>query len=303
MPVRMAFAALMIGSACDPTVAPASATQSAAPVFHPVDAGTVARDGGTTGNDGGSGAPDAGRPGDGGSTGLVIISSNNHLPKPWLVTDAKVLTHTQPRDAGTEARFHVGEWVELAAATTSDNTVVDDDHCPNIFMGVCDGFAAKDSASQVVLVDTFVLLGSGMSDCAAKANGAALPTITGIWAGRFLSTMTTSYSLALSSCAGIGIGSFPASKGYAPASTDIQDLQASYPVGKPVVSVKGVVIGVAMNQTKQRTMFIQDPGGGALSGVQVFSAAGLTPVPAVGDYVSVTAVADVRGDFNQLVIP
>lgn len=301
MTVRGAVVVMVVASACDPTAAPASASQSAAPVFAPVDSGMVVRDGGAA--DAGPGGFDAGRSSDGGSGGLTIISSNNHLPKPWLVTDARVLTHTQPRDAGTEALLHVGQWVQLAAATTSDNTVIDDDHCPNIFMGTCNGFAAKDSASQIVLVDSFQLLGSGAADCATKATGAALPSITGVWVGRFLGTMVTSYSLALTSCAGVGVGSFPTSKGYAPATTDIQDLQASYPAGKPLVTVKGVVIGVAINQSRQRTMFIQDPGGGVLSGIQVFSAGGLSPVPAIGDYVTVTAVADTRGDYNQLVIP
>jgi hypothetical protein len=303
--IRTGLVSALCVMACDPTAAVGSATQSDAPVFHALDAGTVVKDGGSSA-DAGMPARDAGPVGssDAGPSGLTILSTGNHLPKPWLVTDARLLVHTQPLDGGTEALMHVGQWVELASATTSDNTVVDDDHCPNIFMGMCDGFAAKDSASHIVLVDSFVLLGSGMSDCTAKFNGVSLPTVTGIWAGRFLSaTMVTSYSLALNNCAGLGVGALPAFKNYAPATTDIQDLQASYPSDKRAVTVHGVVIGVAINQSKQRTMFIEDPGGGALSGIAVFSSAGLSPVPNIGDYVVVSAVADKRGDFNQLVLP
>ncbi len=316
--VMTALAGLgVLASACDPTAAAASATQSAPPTFPPppVDAGSPKADGGTSATDAGAPKTDAGtgpvdaggNPGDAGSSGtpgLVVVSTNNHLPKPWLVTDPTKLAHTQPLDGGTEALDHVGQWVQLAASITSDNTVLDDDHCPNIFMNTCDGFAAKDSAGHIVLVDSFVLLGSGMSDCQAKFNGVSLPVITGVWAGRLLSaTMVTSYSLALSSCAGVGMGSLPGGTGYAPATTDIQDLQANYPTSKPQVTVRGLVIGVAVNQSKQKTVFIEDPGGGPRSGIQVFSTAGLVPAPNIGDYVSVTGTADVRGDYHQLIIP
>lgn len=232
-----------------------------------------------------------------------MLSSNNRLPAPWVVTDATQLARTQSADAGTAAQKRVGQLVTLQVETMSSNTVVDADHCPNIFMGVCDGFAASDSAAHIVLVDTFVLLGSGMSTCAAQFNGVALTSITGVWSSRLLTDGTTSYSLALTSCAGVGVGSDPVGAVTPAATTDIQALQTNYPAGKPTVTVRGIVVGVAVNQSKQRTLFIEDPAGGERAGITVFSTAGLSPAPAIGDAVSVTAVADTRGDANQLVVP
>ncbi len=304
---------------CDPTPAPPSATQDAPPFFSPVDAGqdAGARDAGTdAGVD--AGMTDAGTDGglDGGSDagtltpGITIVSSNNRLPRAWVVSDATKLNRSQPlpTDGGakSDALLHVGQWVKLDVPTTSNNTMTDEDHCPNVFNNICDGFAAVDTSSNIVLVDAFTLLGSGMSDCAASFNGVALPTIYGVWQGRLNTTVTpqtTSYSMALANCTGLGMGTLYVGTTYAPASTDIQDLQANYPAGKPLVSVHGVVVGVALNQSKLRTMFIQDPVAGPLSGIQVFQSAGLTPTPAVGDYVTVTATADTRGDYNQLVVP
>ncbi len=170
-------------------------------------------------------------------------------------------------------------------------------------MNACNGFAASDSAGHIVLVDTFVLLGSGMSTCAARFNGAALSSITGVWASRLLTDGTTSYSLAIASCAGVGVDSDPVGTVTPAASTDIQILQANYPADKPTVTVRGIVVGVAMNQTKLRTVFIEDPAGGERAGITVFSSAGLSPAPAVGDAVIVTAVAELRGDAKQLVVP
>ncbi len=299
-------AAIALASCLDVTPAPASATQSAPPFFVPYafDAG----DGGDAGpRDAGvdAGLFDAGQT-DAGTPGLKILSSNNRLPPAWTVTNSSVLARTQsPTDGGsTEALLHVGQWVRLAVPTTSDNTVIDDDHCPNIFMGSCSGFAAANALGPLVLVDAFGLLGSGSTDCAAKFNAALLPSITGVWQGKFNSTsMTTSYSLVLAGCAGVGVGPNYNGTVLAPASTDIQELQASYPTDKRLVTVRGIVIGVTLNQAKQRTVFLEDPGGGPLSGIQGFQTAGLMPVPAIGDYVSFTASADVRGTYNQLLIP
>lgn len=296
----------LVAAACDPTDAPSSAYQASAPVWAApvVDGGqdAGAKDAGT---DAGTGGTDAGTS-DGGTAvpGLSIVSSNNRLPKPWDVTDATQLFHTQPLDAGvlTAALKRVGQVVRLNVSTTNDNTVLDDDHCPNIFSGTCDGFAAKDSANHLVLVDSFALLGSSMNDCAAKFNATTLPQISGVWAGRLLSaTMTTTYSITLSSCAGVGVGTAYTGSPYAPASTDIQDMQVHYPVGS-VVTVHGVVTGV-QTATTPKTIFIQDPGGGEWSGIQVFATSGYPTQPKVGDYVTVTATASARGDYNQLVLP
>ena len=219
--------ASVLAAACDPTPAPASATQSAPPFFSPLDSGVAARDAGSAVRDGGAPAGDAGV-----ARGVTVLSSNNRLPAPWLVTDATQLARTQPLDAGTAAQHRVGQLVTLQVATMTSNTAVDADHCPNIFMGACDGFAASDSAGHIVLVDTFVLLGSGKSTCASRFDGAALSSITGVWASRLLTDGTTSYSLALTSCAGVGVGSDPVGVVTPAPSTDIQNLQARYPVDK-----------------------------------------------------------------------
>jgi len=309
-----ALFAAALAAACDPTAAPADAYQSGPPVFTApaVDGGN--KDAGSTADagtkDGGADAGvDAGLPADAGAQGLSILSSNNKLPRPWVVTDATQLKHTQALDGGTPALLRVGQLVQLSVATTSDlPPLPNDDNCPNVFtpndggIPTCSGFEAKDSANDVVLVDTFTLIGNNTADCAAKFNAAALPQITGVWAGRLLSSTLTSYSLVLPNCTFLGVGTPYGGATFAPASTDVQTLQASFPAGGPVVTVRGVVTSVQFS-TKVKTLFIQDPGGGELSGIAVFAASGFAPVPAVGDYVSVTGVASVRGDFNQLVLP
>src|SRR5207253_865167 len=103
----------------------------------------------------------------------------------------------------------------------------------------------------------------GNADCATRFNMAMLPAITGVWQGKLnTALMTTSYSIALNSCSGVGIAPFYNGSTLAPASTDIQELQASYPTDKRLVTVRGVVVGVTQNQSKLRTLFIEDPGGG-----------------------------------------
>ena len=299
------FASTWLLAACfDVGPAPGSATKDAPPIFVP-----YVSDGGDSGiRDAGidagvdAGVADAG-PSDAGTPGIKILSSNNRLPLLWTVTNAALLNRAP--DAGTaEALLHVGQLVRLAEPTTSSNTVIDDDHCPNIFMGSCSGFAAADGLGNLVLVDAFALLGSGSADCASTNNATMLSSITGIWQGKLnFALMTTSYSLALNSCAGVGVGPVYTGNTLAPASTDIQELQANYPSDKRLVSVRGLVVGVTLNQTKLRTLFIEDPGGGPLSGIQLFEVSGLMPVPAIGDYVVVTASADTRGAYNQLLLP
>lgn len=300
-PLRPALALLLLAaSACfAPTPAPGSATQDAPPTFAAPDGGTDAGARPDAGVDAGPG--DAGA-GDAGTAGLTIVSSNNRLPPPWAA-DAPELGRLQALDGGSPALERVGQLVRLRTPTTSDNTIVDDDHCPNIYMGACDGFAA-DAGAELVLVDGFALLGTGQSACSALFNGVAFPSISGVWQGKLSSaTMLTSYSIALTSCADLGMGAPYVGTNYAPASVDIQLLQANYPTDGRLVTVSGVVVGVAQNQTKLRTMFLEDPGGGPLAGVQVYQGSGLSPLPAVGDYVRVTAAATVRGDYHQLVLP
>lgn len=301
--LRAALAVLLLaaGGCFAPTPAPGSATQDAPPYFAPFDGGADAGPrpdaGGVDAGPADAGASDAGTP------GLTIVSSNNRLPPPWAA-DAPQLGRLQPLDGGTPALQYVSQLVRLRTPTTSDNTIVDDDHCPNIYMGACDGFAADAGPGALVLVDGYALLGSGQGACSALFNGVAFPAITGVWQGKLSSTtMLTSYSLALTSCADLGQGAPYAGSSWAPASVDVQLLQASYPTDGRLVTVSGVVVGVAQNQTKLRSMFIEDPGGGPLSGIQVYQGSGLTPVPAVGDYVKVTAQATVRGDYRQLVLP
>jgi hypothetical protein len=311
--VISALLAVALAAACDPTAAPADAYQDGPAVFAPpaVDAG---RDAGSSADAGAKDAgtdagTDAGLPVDGGARGVSIITSNNKLPRPWVVTDAKQLEHTQPLGGGTPALLRVGQLVQLNVPTTSDiPPLPSDDNCPNIFTpadggaSTCSGFTAKDSANTVVLVDTFTLIGSNTLDCAAKFNGGALPQVTGVWVGRLLASTLTSYSLALPSCTGLGVGTPYAGVTYAPATTDVHDLQLSFPSGGPVVTVRGVVTSVQFSN-KPKTIFIQDPGGGELSGIAVFSSGGFPTVPSVGDYVTVVGVASPRGDFNQLVVP
>jgi hypothetical protein len=311
-----AFAIALV--ACEPPEAPASATQSAAPVFGPPVANDGGRDGGTTPSD--SGMIDAGRPMDGGMTtsdagpvdagkpGFTVLSSGHTLPRPWVVTDASKLIASKPLDGGALpdaglALERIGQLIRLEVPTTNDNTLTDPEHCPSVFMNLCNGFAAKDSLGQLVLVDTFALLGSEMSACANKFNATNLPSISGIWAPRLTGALTI-LSIAIPNCASLEApGPFVNSKP-APASSDIQELQTAYPADKPLVTVRGIVTAVQTNQNI-RTFYLQDPVGGERSGIQVFSMTTLAPAPSVGDYVTLTANASTRtgGDYNQLTLP
>jgi hypothetical protein len=259
-----------------------------------------------------AGTADAG-PVDAGKPGFTVLSSGYTLPKAWVVTDSAKLLAFKPLDGGSLpdaglALQRIGQLVRLEVATTSDKMSTGPENCPNVFMGVCNGFAAKDALGQVVLVDTFALLGSGMSTCESKFNGTMIPSISGIWAPRLITVADaglSSYSIAIASCAGLETpGPFVNIKP-APASSDIQELQAAYPSDKPLVTVRGIVTAVQSNQTTTKTFYLQDPVGGEFSGIQVFSATTLAPAPSVGDYVTLTATASTRtgGDYNQLTLP
>jgi hypothetical protein len=295
---------------------PASATLDGPPIFRPPvvapDGGTSdagARDGGPS--DGGVTPPSDGGMSDGGTMGdidagpqgLAVISKMHKLPPPWVVTDPAQLNRLQALGSGSEGLKRVGQLVRFATPSTSDNTVATPEKCPNIFNNMCSGFAASaPDAGNPVLVDGFVLLGSASMDCAAKFNGMVLPSISGIWQGKFnMTSNETAYSIALTSCAGVGMGADYSGMQEAPASFDIQNMQSSYVADKRVVVVRGVVTAVA-NAATVRNIYIQDPVGGPLSGIGVRLAAGFMPPPAVGDYVRVTAKASNFGDTNQLLI-
>ncbi len=331
-----AAATVVLVSCLNAPPGPASATLDMPPTFRPpmvaTDGGNAdagARDGGTS--DGGTmpmgdaGVTDGGGMGavDAGPQGLVVISKMHKLPPAWVVTDPTQLNRLQAIDAGSEGIKRVGSLVRFATPSTSDNTAATPDKCPNIFSGMCSGFAATvTGATNPVLVDNFALLGAARMDCADKFNGASLPSISGVWQGRFTSaTNETAYSIALTSCAGVGVGAEYVGNIEAPASFDVQRMQASYARDGRVIVVRGVVTAVsAPSGTAMRiqNIYLQDPVGGPFSGIGVRYPPGFTAqptdagtvdagtafvqLPAVGDYVQVTAKASNFGDANQLLI-
>ncbi len=318
--------AVTLASCLDAPLGPPSASIDALPQFRPpvVDSGMPRTDGGMgtdAGTDSGVPTPTDAGSGDGGMMavdagppGIVILSKMHKLPPTWTVTDPLKLARLQPKDGGTEGLLRVGQLVRFNAPSTSDNTMTTDERCPNVFMGACSGFAAlpTSSPSTPVLVDSFSLLGNtGMAVCMDKFNGAALPAVTGIWQGRLnTATMTTAYSIALASCSGVGTGAEYSGTLEAPASFDVQNLQGAYPTDGALRTVRGIVVAVQSGAV--RSFYIQDPVGGPLSGLAVFTTPALgtadsgtatIPVPAVGDYVQVTGFAKTRGDYHQMTLP
>jgi hypothetical protein len=322
--VALAAVVITTGACLEAPSAPASASVDSLPTFRPPVLDSGMRDGGgmatDAGGDGGMPQPmvdggmtdDGGMPVDAGPPGIKVLSGMHKLPPAWVVTDPAKLKPFQPKVDGTEALFRVGQRVTLSAPTTSDNTSIAEDRCPNVFNAACSGFAAISDAGatpQAVLVDTFSLLGNtAAAACAEKFNGASLASVSGLWQGRLATDGGTGYSIALSNCAGVGVGPDYVGLVEAPASFDIQNLQAAFPANT-VSTVRGVVTAV-QNGNTIRTVYLQDPVGGPLSGISIFRSGGLQvgndagfPLPAVGDYIQVTATPSTRGDYNQLVLP
>lgn len=252
--------------------------------------------GSTSGGTGGStsGGTGGGTAGTGGSTGfagtVVVVSSGNHLPPAWVVTDATVLKSDA---SGAGAKTHAEELVTLNTATTSSNTP-----CPLPYTSggktYCDGFNAKDSAQHAVVVDTFNYLGANPA-CKATlpTSGQTLSTITGVWEDSYDPVAKTdTWALALTDCAGVGQGTAYAGTNTPPVSTAIHTLITTYPGPGQTVTVSGVVVATRPASSSGSFGFsIEDPAGGEQAALKVSRSKSSTSTaasPAVGDYVTVT---------------
>ena len=216
---------------------------------------------------------------------LTIVSSNNKLPDPWVVTDATVL---KADGSGTGASAHGNQLVKLAVQTTVSN-----DPCPLPYTSssgkvYCDGFNATDSSSNTVVVDIFSYLGTSPA-CTLPTSG-TLGSITGIWQDSYDSaTKIATRNIALADCSGVGLATPYAGTATPAASTDIQTLDAALPTGTQV-TVSGVVVAT-WTATTAWGFTMMDPGGGDNSGMAAEkgpSSTSSASQPQVGDYVTVT---------------
>jgi hypothetical protein len=261
------------------------------------DGGAPAADGGSA-RDGGSATADGGSSGaDGGAVAgtVTVASSGNRLPAAWNVTDATLL---KSDGTGAGAQAHA-----LQLTTLSVSTTVSNNPCPLPYTSMghtyCDGFNATDGSGHAVVVDTFSYLGAHPS-CTLPTSG-TLSSITGIWQGSYDSmTMTTTWTLALADCSGVGLGTPYAGSNAAPSSTDIHDTLASAATGTSV-TVRGIVVGT-WSAAPAFGFTIQDTGG-SNTGIKVTrgkTSTSTATAPRVGDYVTVTGKLDVRATEIEL---
>ena len=251
--------------------------------------------GGAAGGVGGGAAGGVGGGTGGGSAvggTVVVASSNNQLPAPWVVTDATVL---KSDNTGAGASSYAEALVKLNVATTTSNSP-----CPLPFtsgtMTFCDGFNASDSAQHVVVVDTFNYLGTSApckTTLPSSGPSQSLPSISGIWDNSYNpTTKVTTWVLTLTSCSGIGQGTAYAGTGVPPSSTEVHSLISAFPSSPSVVTVKGLVIAARpASSTGSFGFAIEDPMGGPASAIKVLrgkTSASTAAAPSVGDYVTVT---------------
>jgi len=234
--------------------------------------------------------------------GTVTASSHgNKLPPTWTVTSAPVL---KSDDSGTGAAAHINQRVTLNLSTTSSTMPCPLPHTSSTGKLYCDGFNAKDSSSNAVVVDTFDYLGSMPGCTLPPTDGTHYTAITGVWTDDYDSTAhTDTFVIAPSACSdlnstGTSSGSTP------PSSTDIANLAANFPDGMTVSNIHGVVIAVYTSTTGAFGFVMEDPGGGNNSGILVTKAKTSTStstVPAIGDYVSVTGTARKSGPVSTTI--
>jgi hypothetical protein len=227
---------------------------------------------------------------------VSVLSSGNALPPAWVVTDASDL---KVDGTGTGMRTHVDQLVKLDLSTT-----VVTSPCPlSSTSGTttyCDGFSAKDASSNEVVVDWYSFLGAHPA-CTMPPAG-PLASITGVVEDLYdSSTKVDTWAIGLVDCSGVGQGTAYSGTGTPLPSTDIASLFASNPTTASVVTVRGVVIGTWTTTTGFFGFTMEDPAGGANSGMTVFKSSTSTTtatLPAIGDFVTASGPVKHMGSYS-----
>jgi len=232
-----------------------------------------------------SGNPDSGTSHDAGPTGpITTVATGIALPAPY--------TSSNPADFGSSndggAAAYNGALVEFMGAVTSQG-VGSDAGCPAAltYQTHCDGFQANATGGNF-LVDTYIYANDPTA-CSSLNNAASITNVRGIWYNDF-----GAWTIGITGCSDIGMGSGYAGTGTAPAtpagSTTVAAMLAGNPTDGQKVTVSGVVTFMINADGADYTFGLEDPAGGARSGVTVFASqtdAGWV-VPNVGDYDTVS---------------
>jgi len=241
---------------------------------------------------------------------VTVVSSGNALPPPFQGAISDFASDNSGGAFGYE-----NEVVELIETTTTTGgsglcdagSVPLCTPCPSnmIFTSTagnsyCDGFAASNT-NGTAFGDDFDLIGQAASNlCAGQFNDAGLATLRGVWFPFVQpSTMTTTWSIALTACSDVGVGT-PYSGAGVPPAGNVATLLGSAVNGSQVVA-HGVVVASWTSTAGTAFGFIlEDPNGAQSAGIAVnkaptsLSTAGQ---PAIGQAVTVT------GTFNDSAAP
>jgi hypothetical protein len=190
--------------------------------------------------------------------------------------------------------------VTLHVSTTSSTSPCPLPYTSSTGKVYCDGFNAKDSSGNAVIVDTFSFLGSKPGCTLPPPDGTSYSAITGVWVDSYNSTTKTDTFVLTPTVCG-DMNSTGASTGSTPAaSTDIATLLAAFPDGQQVNNIKGVVIG-AWSSTTSFGFTMEDPQGGPSSAINVSkgkTSTSASTVPKIGDLVSVSGTAKKEGPVS-----
>jgi hypothetical protein len=269
------------------------------------DAGNTPDSG--SGNDAGGG--------DAGPTGGTIVtnSSGNALPTPWPGQVADFASD----NSGT-AKNWLNQLVQLSTSTTivlggsgqcGAAGFPSCSLCPAAFVSTststnksyCDGLSASANgvAGPFVYGDSFAYT-SSTSACSTQLTTGTLASIRGVWNDHYNAATvlsdggtgkTDTYSIALTQCSDIGVGTPYAGTGTAAAGT-VGSTLASNPTNGSTVTVRGVVVAAWSASGGSSFGFaLEDIAGGPNAGIAVgkakTSASTAAPVN-VGDDVTVT---------------
>jgi hypothetical protein len=241
---------------------------------------------------------------------VVVVSSGNALPAPFQST---IVDFASDNSGGASA--YANQLVELTDPTTTAGgsglcdagSVPLCTPCPSnmVFTSpvgnhYCDGFSAN-NANGTAFGDDFDLIGQTASNaCAGQFNDAGLATLRGVWFA-FLqpTTMTTTWTIAITACSDVGVGA-PYSGTGAPPAGNIATLIQTAATGQQVVA-HGVVVAAWTSTAGTAFGFtLEDPNGAPFAGISVTKAPtslSTAAVPAIGQAVTVT------GTYNDSAAP